>query len=167
MTIEIKHKYESTAPDSGNTSVVRPSNWNDTHNLNQDSGTILGRTTAGSGPTEELAPSAVKTFLSYSASEVSETVTPTNYTAGAAEVSSHLSGIDAALGDVDGELADKVSINPQTLTDTQKEQTRRNVYAAPFDAMAYHGLQVNGFQQHSQEHVFPARAGTKLTDLTT
>ncbi len=145
MAIEIKHKYESTAPDSGNTSVVQPSNWNDTHNLNQDSGTILGRTTAGNGPTEELAPSAVKSLLAYSASDVSEAASPSNYTAAAAEVSSHLSGIDGALGG-------RVSINSQTLTDTQKQQARSNVYAAPFDAMAYHGLQINGFQQHSQEH---------------
>jgi hypothetical protein len=32
----------------------------------------------------------------------------------------------------------------QTLTETQKTQARKNIYAAPFDAMAYSGLQVNG-----------------------
>ncbi len=48
--------------------------------------------------------------------------------------------------------SNQVSTVAQTLTDTQKQQARRNIYAAPFDAMAYHGLQVNGCLEISQEH---------------
>ena len=33
MTIEIKHKFVSAIPDSGDTTIVQPSNWNDDHDL--------------------------------------------------------------------------------------------------------------------------------------
>ena len=39
----------------------------------------------------------------------------------------------------------------QSLTDAQKGQARTNVYAAPFDALAYSGMQVNGNMEVSQE----------------
>jgi hypothetical protein len=45
----------------------------------------------------------------------------------------------------------------QTLTDDvgttigQKTQARKNIYAAPFDALAYNGMQVNGSMEVSQE----------------
>lgn len=37
-------------------------------------------------------------------------------------------------------------------TDTQKTQARSNVYAAPFDALAYNGMQINGSMDVDQEH---------------
>jgi hypothetical protein len=40
----------------------------------------------------------------------------------------------------------------QTLTDAQKTQARKNIYAAPVDALSYSGLQVNGAFEVSQEH---------------
>jgi len=39
----------------------------------------------------------------------------------------------------------------QALSETQKVTARKNVYAAPFDAMAYSGMQVNGSMEVSQE----------------
>jgi hypothetical protein len=39
----------------------------------------------------------------------------------------------------------------QVLTAIQQQQARLNVYAAPFDAMAYNGMQVNGGMDVSQE----------------
>ena len=39
----------------------------------------------------------------------------------------------------------------QSLTTTQQSQSRKNMYAAPFDAQAYSGLQVNGSCEISQE----------------
>ena len=33
MAITVKHKYVSAVPDSGDTNVVQPSNWNDDHQL--------------------------------------------------------------------------------------------------------------------------------------
>jgi hypothetical protein len=42
----------------------------------------------------------------------------------------------------------------QSLTIPQLEQARKNIYAAPFDAMAYSGLQINGGMEVSQERGF-------------
>ena len=39
----------------------------------------------------------------------------------------------------------------QSLTAAQATQARQNVYAAPFDAMAYNGMQINGSCEVSQE----------------
>ena len=39
----------------------------------------------------------------------------------------------------------------QNLTETQKTQGRENIYAAPFDALAYNGMQVNGSMDVGQE----------------
>ena len=50
---------------------------------------------------------------------------------------------------------------PQTLTPTQQTQARKNIYAAPFDAMAYNGMQINGSMEVSQER------GTTATSAST
>jgi hypothetical protein len=39
----------------------------------------------------------------------------------------------------------------QSLTAAQQQQARQNIYAAPFDAMAYSGMQINGGMEVSQE----------------
>jgi hypothetical protein len=39
----------------------------------------------------------------------------------------------------------------QTLTEAQDAQARSNIYAAPFDALAYNGMQINGSMEVSQE----------------
>jgi hypothetical protein len=41
----------------------------------------------------------------------------------------------------------------QTLTAAQQQQARQNIYAAPFDALAYNGLQINGAMNISQEWI--------------
>ena len=49
-------------------------------------------------------------------------------------------------------LAESITYTPQTLTVPQQTQARANIYAAPFDAMAYHGIQYNGDMRVSQEN---------------
>ena len=44
-----------------------------------------------------------------------------------------------------------VTYTAQTLSAPQQVQARSNIYAAPFDAMAYNGMQVNGSCEVSQE----------------
>ena len=44
-----------------------------------------------------------------------------------------------------------VAYTPQTLTAPQQTIARQNIYAAPFDAMAYSGMQINGSMEVSQE----------------
>lgn len=52
-----------------------------------------------------------------------------------------------------------VSVDAQTLTAAQQAQARANIYAAPFDAMAYNGMQINGAMEVSQE-----RGSNPITD---
>jgi hypothetical protein len=51
----------------------------------------------------------------------------------------------------------------QSLTAPQQQQARQNIYAAPFDAMAYSGLQINGGFEVSQER---GASGTTATNNT-
>lgn len=83
MAISNKHKYVSGKADGGDTSLVRPSNWNDEHDLTMATGRILGRTTAGTGTVEEL---TAGTGLTLSAGSLSVT-----------------SGTYAAAGDIIGQ----------------------------------------------------------------
>ena len=52
---------------------------------------------------------------------------------------------------VDAGDLNALKYSAQSLTATQQQQARQNVYAAPFDAMAYSGLQINGAMEVSQE----------------
>ena len=48
---------------------------------------------------------------------------------------------------------------PQSLTVTEQTDVRKNVYAAPFDALAYSGMQINGSMEVSQELGTTGRVG--------
>lgn len=54
MAIEIKHKFQSTVPDGADGSVVRPSNWNDTHDIEMAGQRLLGRSATGTGVAQEV-----------------------------------------------------------------------------------------------------------------
>jgi len=55
MAVSLKHAFTSAVADSGDTSLVQPSNWNDEHTLTLAQGNILGRTaTAGTGDAVEI-----------------------------------------------------------------------------------------------------------------
>ncbi len=54
MTVSLKHKFTSAKTDGADTSVVRPSNWNDDHDLTLAASKLLGRATASSGAAEEI-----------------------------------------------------------------------------------------------------------------
>jgi len=70
MTISLKHNFQSAVSDEGDTSLVRPSNWNAEHDLTLATGKLVGRTTAGEGSAEEI---SVGTGLSLSAGTLSAT----------------------------------------------------------------------------------------------
>ena len=53
---------------------------------------------------------------------------------------------------IPGGVADVIRFGAQTLTVPQQTQARQNIYAAPFDAMSWSGLQVNGGFEVSQEN---------------
>lgn len=60
MSVSLKHKFQSAKSDGADTTIVRPSNWNDEHDLTLAAGKVLGRDTSGAGAVQEL-PIAVDT----------------------------------------------------------------------------------------------------------
>lgn len=64
MAVSLKHAFTSAQADGSDTSVVRPSDWNAEHVLTQATGKLLGRTTAGTGATEEIAAGSGLTLSS-------------------------------------------------------------------------------------------------------
>lgn len=54
MAISLKHAFTSAKADGGDTSLVRPSNWNAEHTLTCATAKILGRVSSGTGAVEEL-----------------------------------------------------------------------------------------------------------------
>src|SRR6478752_3474538 len=54
MTLSIKHKFNSALVDGADTSLVRPSNWNDEHNLLLATKKLVGRYAANDGQAQEI-----------------------------------------------------------------------------------------------------------------
>ena len=54
MTVSLKHTKTSAIPDDGDANLVQPSDWNAEHSLTIATGTLVGRTTAGTGTIEEI-----------------------------------------------------------------------------------------------------------------
>ena len=63
MTISLKHKFESTVPDQPKPGLVRPSNWNDEHDLKMSGSRILGRKDGDVGNAQELTGADVAEML--------------------------------------------------------------------------------------------------------
>ncbi|HEY7824295.1 MAG TPA: hypothetical protein VIG24_15745 [Acidimicrobiia bacterium] len=58
MVVSLKHSFTSAKSDGPDNTLVQPSSWNAEHTLTQATARILGRTTAGTGATEELSVGA-------------------------------------------------------------------------------------------------------------
>lgn len=55
MTTTVKHPFESAKADGPDSTLVKPSDWNNDHDMASDSaGFVLGRDTSGSGAIQEL-----------------------------------------------------------------------------------------------------------------
>ena len=54
MTVSLKHTFQSAKPDSSDTTLIQPSNWNAEHTLTAAAGKVLGRDTSGAGVVQEL-----------------------------------------------------------------------------------------------------------------
>jgi hypothetical protein len=68
LAISLTHSFTNPKADGVDTTIVRPSDWNAEHVLEQATNKLLGRTTAGTGATEEI---AVGTGLSLAAGTLS------------------------------------------------------------------------------------------------
>ncbi len=62
MTVSLKHAFTSNVADSGDATLVQPSNWNAEHNLTANANSLLGTVTAGS-VTEITCTSAGRALL--------------------------------------------------------------------------------------------------------
>lgn len=58
MTISVKHAFTSPKVDGGDTTLIRPSNWNAEHTILCATDKLLGRATSGTGAVEEIACTA-------------------------------------------------------------------------------------------------------------
>lgn len=54
MALEIKHKFQSAKADSGDATLIRPSNWNDTHAIQLSGLRLIGRTPSSAGDAGEI-----------------------------------------------------------------------------------------------------------------
>jgi len=79
MAVSLKHAFSSGKADGVDATLVQPSNWNAEHTLQLATNRLLGRTSAGTGPVEEIAVTGTgSAVLSTTASIINPTVT--NYT---------------------------------------------------------------------------------------
>lgn len=63
MTISVKHAFTSPKVDGGDTTLVRPSNWNAEHTITLATDKLLGRASSGSGVVEEITCTAAARSL--------------------------------------------------------------------------------------------------------
>lgn len=54
MSLAIKHKFNNPKSNSADPTIVRPTNWNDTHTMTMAAGKVLGRDNSGDGDAQEL-----------------------------------------------------------------------------------------------------------------
>ena len=72
MVVSVKHKFTSLIPDSADTGLIRPSNWNDEHDIVMATARLLGRGTAGTGSAEEI---SLGSGLSFTGTTLNYTLT--------------------------------------------------------------------------------------------
>lgn len=58
MTLSVKHAYTTSKVDGPDTTVVRPSNWNEEHAITVGGRSLVGKTSTGTGPAEQIDISA-------------------------------------------------------------------------------------------------------------
>jgi hypothetical protein len=72
MAFSLKHLFASAKPDSGDATLVQPSNWNEEHAITSDVGTLLG-TEAGEGGDGTVVPITVGSGLSLAGTTLTAT----------------------------------------------------------------------------------------------
>lgn len=58
MTLAIKHNFVTAKTDGSDSTLLKPSNWNDTHAITLATNNLIGRASAGAGAAEEIPTSA-------------------------------------------------------------------------------------------------------------
>lgn len=91
MSISLKHSKTSTVPDSGDTSLVQPSDWNSEHALTCATNKVLGRVSSGTGTVEEI---DFTDLVTLTGAQAKITATGLLKGAGAGAISSATAGTD-------------------------------------------------------------------------
>ena len=94
MAISLTHAFTNPKADGGDTTIVRPSDWNAEHTLSMATARLIGRTSASAGAAEEISVSA---DLSLSAGVLG--VASTIYKSGGTDVALADGGTGASLTD--------------------------------------------------------------------
>lgn len=90
MTVSLKHTFQSAKTDGPDVTIIQPSNWNEEHELELATDKLLGRSTAGTGPAEEI---GVGTALSVSGGTLAVTNVPVaNGGTGASTLTGYVKG---------------------------------------------------------------------------
>ncbi|HLL28964.1 MAG TPA: hypothetical protein VKT73_15110 [Xanthobacteraceae bacterium] len=63
MTLTVKHKFQSAKGDDVDSTLIRPSNWNDTHDIQMASDSVIGRDSSGAGAAQEISFTALARTL--------------------------------------------------------------------------------------------------------
>ena len=106
MALSVKHTFQSAKADSGDASLVRPSNWNAEHTITTDGNTLLGKPTAGSGA---VVPIGVGIGLTFSSGNLVSAVTDSQ-----AQLDAKFNGRVAKTGDImTGSLEIQINPNPR------------------------------------------------------
>lgn len=59
MTLSLKHAFQSAKADGGDTTLLRPSDWNAEHSITLATDKLIGRASAGTGAAEEISCTSV------------------------------------------------------------------------------------------------------------
>jgi hypothetical protein len=63
MTLLIKHQFTSAKPDSGDVTLIQPSNWNASHAIAMTGPALIGKASSGSGSAIEITLGANLSFV--------------------------------------------------------------------------------------------------------
>lgn len=138
MALSLKHAFTSAIADSGDTSVVQPSNWNAEHTLLLDANSIVGNNTGSTAAASCLTASSVKTLLGLSTSDSPQ------FTAIELGNASDTTIARSAAGVVTIEGVEAVTLSrTQTLTNKTLTGTKETVYTIS-DGAAFEVDPANG-----------------------
>lgn len=144
MAVSLKHLFESEKNDGPDDTRVQPSNWNEEHVLTQATNRLLGRSTAGTGATEEITPGTALQLSGGDLNVVLDTdgtlaANGTDKVASQSAVKTYAdTKIPSSYLDTDGTLA----ANSDTKVATQKAvKTYADSLIAANDAMVFKGAQ--------------------------
>jgi hypothetical protein len=124
MTVSLLHQDQSAVPDGQVSGAIKPSHWNKQHTLSHDSGKLLGRTSPGSGPTQEIEVTGGLGLANQELKLLDTNVTPGSYTnanitvdeKGRITAASSGSGGGGGGGGGSGDM-EKTTYDPQNIND--------------------------------------------------